>query len=105
MNAVVSPQSSGASEAAQKQGKANDRQTGSSVYDTADFSDGSVGNIRVDYALPSLSLTVEDAGVFWPHENAPMHPQTKSSDHHLVWIDIRISATAITNSETKTTNE
>ncbi|WP_229790843.1 endonuclease/exonuclease/phosphatase family protein [Zhihengliuella salsuginis] len=59
---------------------------------TADFG-GSTGALRVDYVLPSKTLGVNDAGVFWPAPNQPgadligMNP-VRSSDHRLVWVDL-----------------
>lgn len=68
--------------------------------DTADWpEEGGPGNLRVDYVLPSTGLEVTGAGVFWP---APEDPLARlvvirgrdrtSSDHRLVWVDIRLEA-------------
>ena len=47
------------------------------------------GNLRVDYVLPSATLAVSGAGVFWP---APGDPAAgvaaTASRHRLVWVDI-----------------
>lgn len=64
---------------------------------TADWpEDRGPGNMRVDYALASRDLTVTGAGVFWPAPGDPMARLTMvkgrkqaSSDHRLVWVDIR----------------
>lgn len=60
-------------------------------YDTADFSDPTPGNIRVDYVLPSTGLQVLASQVFWPAPDEPggdlMDPKV-SSDHRLVWLDL-----------------
>ncbi|WP_420809717.1 endonuclease/exonuclease/phosphatase family protein [Idiomarina seosinensis] len=49
---------------------------------------------RVDYVLPSDDLIVKDAGVFWPIKGQQgyrlMAERGASSDHRLVWIDIRL---------------
>lgn len=67
-----------------------------SSTDTADWpeKDGP-GNLRVDYVLPSVDLTVTGSGVFWPEPDDPMAKlvgvkkgRQTSSDHRLVWIDI-----------------
>ena len=65
--------------------------------DTADFNDTSVGNLRVDYALPSKHLEVVASGVFWPlYEDVPsdkvevLKKLLDASDHHLVWVDVRL---------------
>ena len=56
-------------------------------FDTADFSDTSPGNLRVDYVLPSADLTVCASGVVWPTEETG---PAMSSDHRLVWIDVAL---------------
>ncbi len=89
------PQSLGAAQATERQGKANLKHTGPAAEDTADFNDGGVGNLRVDYVLPSSNFRVVDSGVFWPGLDivAPALRQRvfellRCSDHRLVWIDI-----------------
>ncbi|MEQ8663410.1 MAG: endonuclease/exonuclease/phosphatase family protein [Gammaproteobacteria bacterium] len=85
---------------------------GDPAYDTADFGftgvgspDGSPGNLRVDYVLPSSDavvtangtyLAMTDGGVFWlapatgiPDDIALTSFQT--SDHHLVWVDLQLT--------------
>ncbi|MBB4657650.1 endonuclease/exonuclease/phosphatase family protein [Parvularcula dongshanensis] len=90
------PRSAGGAAAAARQGGANDGQSSDPALDTADFSDGEVGNLRADYVLPSATLDVQDAGVFWPAEGeegyalvGPGYPVV-SSDHRLVWADLRL---------------
>ena len=53
--------------------------------------------LRVDYVLPSDGLEVADSGVFWPARGDPLHRlvaqsgrKMASSDHRLVWVDIRL---------------
>ncbi|GAB5404621.1 MAG: endonuclease/exonuclease/phosphatase family protein [Aureliella sp.] len=89
------PTSSGGESAAKRQGKINAKHRGDSAADTADFNDRSVGNLRVDYSLPSANLQVVRSGVFWPDlsEVAPEMRQAmlgvlRASDHHLVWVDV-----------------
>jgi len=94
---TAAPASAGASEAARVQGGANDRHRGPAGNDTADFDDRAVGNLRVDYVLPSRTLPVCDSGVFWPTVNDPLRPlsgpaDASSSDHHLVWMDVALTA-------------
>ncbi|MEL6677504.1 MAG: endonuclease/exonuclease/phosphatase family protein [Pseudomonadota bacterium] len=88
------PESTGAAEAATRQGGFNARHRGPAAQDTADWNDRrGPGNLRVDYVLPSADLRVTGAGVFWP---APGEPGAEwigtgrpvSSDHRLVWVDI-----------------
>jgi 3-phytase len=94
VNAAAPPRSAGAAEAAKAQGGANDAQRGDPALDTADFADGSVGNLRADYILPSRDLAVLGGGVFWPAAGDPlarlvgMEP-VASSDHRLVYLDVR----------------
>ncbi len=86
--------SGGAAAASQLQGAANLTHKGDPALDTADFRDDpGPGNLRVDYVLPSKTLKIIDAGVFWP---APKEQGFKligldgraSSDHRLVWVDV-----------------
>lgn len=93
INTSVIPSSEGGAEAAALQGGANDDHLGNPAYDTGDFADGSPGNLRADYVLPSKSLTIKEAGVFWPVSADPLSALTgtypfPSSDHRLVWVDV-----------------
>jgi hypothetical protein len=89
------PTSGGAVEAAATQRGANVTHRGDPARDTADFDDTAPGNLRVDYVLPSKNLQVRGAGVFWPMADEPGSELTgqfpsPSSDHRLVWVDVRI---------------
>jgi hypothetical protein len=90
------PTSEGAVEAALLQGGANVTHEGDPAYDTADFNDNPApGNLRADYVLPSRDVRVLDAGVFWPVSSDPLSALTgtfpfPSSDHRLVWVDVRV---------------
>lgn len=89
------PRSQGAAEAAALQGGANLAHRGDPSLDTADFADTAPGNLRVDYVLPSRSLRVAGAGVFWPVQSDPLSALTgvfpfPSSDHRLVWVDVEV---------------
>jgi len=88
------PKSTGGVVAAIAQGGANRQHKGDPALDTADWRDDpGPGNLRVDYVLPSQTLKVVGAGVFWP---APGNPEFSligsdgraSSDHRLVWVDL-----------------
>ena len=83
------PQSNGAVEASKVQGKANTNHKGDPSNDTADFSDREIGNLRVDYVIPSANLKVIRNGVFWPTSDKPAAPLIKASDHRLVWVDLQ----------------
>jgi Endonuclease/Exonuclease/phosphatase family len=90
------PSSSGALEAARESGGANNAQRGDPALDTGDFNDRMVGNLRIDYILPSANIAVCGSGIFWPTRDDPDAKffATKAgpiSDHHLVWMDIALS--------------
>lgn len=82
------PTSTGAAEASRKSGQANQAHRGDPAADTGDFNDRSVGNLRLDYVLPSKDLRVVGSGVFWPAEQDANADLASASDHHLVWVDI-----------------
>ncbi|MFW5641591.1 MAG: endonuclease/exonuclease/phosphatase family protein, partial [Roseicyclus sp.] len=92
VNTTLTPASAGGVEAA-AQGGANEDHAGDPAFDTADFGDNPArfgpGNLRVDYVLPSASLTLVDAGVFWPTDG-PLAEDAAASDHRLVWIDVTL---------------
>ena len=71
----------------------NPNHRGDPAADTAAFA----GGLRVDYVLPSSNLDPLASGIFWPDEKDPLAylvawpegGEPASSDHHLVWVDIR----------------
>jgi Endonuclease/Exonuclease/phosphatase family len=97
INAAFVPRSDGAFEASRLQAGANASHKGNGELDTADFDDRSVGNLRVDYVLPSRDLKVLGGAVFWPKKDDPlsrlvaMTPSVASSDHRLVYIDVEVA--------------
>jgi hypothetical protein len=95
INTKVTPDSEGAVEQAALQGGANATHLGDPAFDTADFADTAPGNLRADYVLPRKNMPIEDAGVFWPTSDDPLFRLVgtfpfPSSDHRLVWIDVRV---------------
>ena len=95
INASHTPTSDGAVEAAARQGGANATHRSDPRFDTADFADTAPGNLRADYVLPSCTLDIKDSGVFWPEQDDPLFRLVgnfpfPSSDHRLVWVDIRV---------------
>ncbi len=54
---------------------------------------------RIDYVLPSRTLEVQGAGVFWPGPDDPLRPlmdgDGKASDHALVWVDVAFAQTPV----------
>lgn len=89
------PSSIGGVEQSQLQGGVNSTQQGNPAFDTADFDDRHVGNLRLDYVLPSVDLTIAGGGVFWPAMSDPRFGLVGTfpfpvSDHRLVWIDVQV---------------
>lgn len=67
---------------------------GNPAFDTGDFSQ----NLRIDYVLPSRwGLDIQQSGVFWPTRVDPLYrlvgdgDPIVSSDHRLVWADLRLT--------------
>ena len=90
VNATFVPGSKGAIEATETQNGANMRHQGIARNDTADFSDHKTGNLRVDYVLPSIDLTIINGGVFWPTKDQLLSDAIDCSDHRLVWLDLNL---------------
>ena len=96
VNTGVTPSSPGATEQHALQGGANLTHLSDPAFDTADFSDFAPGNLRADYVLPRKNMKITDAGVFWPLSTDPEFALVgtfpfPSSDHRLVWIDVRVN--------------
>ena len=98
VNATFIPKSEGGTEAAKLQKGKNTVHKSNPAHDTADFNEN-IGNLRADYVLPSKDLQVLDGGIFWPVEADPlarlvaMTPKVVSSDHRLVYLDLKLPAT------------
>jgi Endonuclease/Exonuclease/phosphatase family len=96
VNTSLTPGSPGGPEQAALQGGANLTHRGDPAFDTADFVDvPGPGNLRADYVLPSRNLRMLAAGVFWPLSTDPLFRLVgvfpfPSSDHRLVWADVRV---------------
>lgn len=95
VNTSVTPTSEGGPEQAGLQGGANLTHLSDPAFDTADFADTAPGNLRADYVLPSWSMRILDAAVFWPTTDDPLFGLVgvfpfPSSDHRLVWVDVLI---------------
>lgn len=88
------PSSEGGPIMAEAQGGTNEDHRGDPEFDTADFGDDpdrfGPGNLRVDYVLPSATLDLTDAGIFWPTGDDPLADAVTASDHRLVWIDVSL---------------
>ncbi len=90
INAACQPGSAGARQAAAIQGGVNAQHRGDPALDTSDFNDQRSGNLRLDYLLPSVTLSIAGCGVFWPAADQPGHELIDLSDHRLVWLDITL---------------
>lgn len=87
------PASLGAVEDSSMEGGRNDSHIGDPAFDTSDFNPSTVGNLRVDYVLPSTNLTLLETNVFWPEQSSELGRLTPNfpnqiSDHRLVWADV-----------------
>lgn len=92
VNSKMTPSSQGAVEQSLLQGGANLAHVSDPAFDTADFADGTPGNLRADYVLPQKRMRIASAGVFWPLSSDPLFALVgvfpfPSSDHRLVWVD------------------
>ena len=85
---MLTPHSEGAAQSAEATGGANSKHRGSPRHDTGDFGPR-VGNLRLDYVLPSLGWQVVGNGVFWPKSGEPGHDWLDATDHRMVWVDLR----------------
>lgn len=95
VNAGFGPASEGGAEQAGLQGGRNANHRGDPAHDTADFNDNTVGNLRIDYVLPSEELPVVASGVFWPLAADANFGLVGTfpfplSDHRLVWVDLTV---------------
>ena len=91
VNSLVVPSSAGGPQVALQQAQKNSEHKGDPAHDTSDFNDASVGNLRVDYVLPSTGLDVRSSGIFWPVAGEAGADLVDCTDHRLVWIDLALS--------------
>jgi 3-phytase len=98
VNKKDTPASAGGSYWADVQDVLNDSHESDPAFDTADFCDFAgcgPGNLRADYVLPRKTMKITGSGIFWPtgdddllYLTGPGFPAI-SSDHRLVWVDVR----------------
>jgi hypothetical protein len=59
---------------------------------TADWAEDGPGRLRVDYILPSRTLSVTGSGILWPGETSVLgvtgETVAAASDHRLIWVDL-----------------
>jgi hypothetical protein len=89
VSAFRAPRSEGAAISAQTVGQANLKHKGNAAEDTGDFGP-KVGNMRLDYVLPSANIKVKSNGVFWLTPDDAGYQWMAASDHHLVWGDVEL---------------
>jgi hypothetical protein len=87
---VPAPRSEGAVAAALADGGANATHRTDPAEDTGNFGP-KIGNLRLDYVLPSHGLRVLGSGVFWPKPGEPGAEWLDATDHHMVWMDLEVS--------------
>lgn len=81
------PASEGAVAAALQVGGGNLTQKGIAAHDTGDFGPR-IGNLRIDYVIPSQGFSVRGSGVFWPKQDEMGADWIEATDHHMVWVDL-----------------
>jgi endonuclease/exonuclease/phosphatase family metal-dependent hydrolase len=81
------PRSEGAPALARFVGGGNIGQRGDPAEDTGDFGP-KVGNLHLDYVLPSKDLRIITNGVFWPGAGSEGSDWIDATDHHMVWYDL-----------------
>lgn len=84
---MATPRSDGAEAAALADGGENLKHRGAHAHDTGRFGP-KVGNLRLDYVLPSTGFRPVGSGVFWPKPGDADAAIAEASDHHLVWVDL-----------------
>lgn len=85
----ATPRSTGGGEVARAYAEHGIAHHGSPEHVTGDFG-AKAGAMRLDYVLPSVGFELIDSGLFWPTADQPEAAITRSSDHHLVWVDLRV---------------
>ncbi len=95
----LTPTSQGGKTSAALRGGINSSQKGDPSADTAQFPADVVGNLRVDYVIPSVELEVLGSGVFWPKGTEPTAQVFESKqgevfDHRPVFVDISLKLKA-----------
>lgn len=84
---MATPSSEGGIQSAQLDAGANLKHRGSPRHDTGKFGP-TVGNLRLDYVLPSVGLGVKASGVFWPKTGEFGAEWLDATDHRMVWVDL-----------------
>ena len=85
---MPTPRSEGGEAAALADAGANLGHRGAHHHDTGNFGPR-VGNMRLDYVLPSTGMRVVGSGVFWPPPGQLGAEWLDASDHRMVWVDLQ----------------
>jgi endonuclease/exonuclease/phosphatase family metal-dependent hydrolase len=91
IDSVCIPTSAGGRHSSATLQGVNQHHRGDPAADTASFSSQTTGNLRVDYVLPSRTLTCVQSGVYWTWRGSAADATVVASDHRLVWIDIDLT--------------
>ncbi|MEM7454476.1 MAG: endonuclease/exonuclease/phosphatase family protein [Planctomycetota bacterium] len=81
----TAPVSTGGQHYAEVAGGGNASHSGDPAEDTSAWRNG---HMRVDYCMPSASLSVTASGVFWPLPDEAGADAVTATDHRMVWVDI-----------------
>jgi len=87
VRATPLPRSEGGPLLAKQVGGGNIGQLGPDDEDTGDFGP-KVGNLHLDYVLPSTDLRIKANGIFWPTPDQQGADWIDATDHHMVWYDL-----------------
>lgn len=87
VQSLPTPRSRGGVHSARVDGGANLTHKGDPAEDTGSFG-ARIGNLRLDYVLPSHGLRVVGSGVFWPAPGETGYEWLDATDHRMVWVDI-----------------
>jgi endonuclease/exonuclease/phosphatase family metal-dependent hydrolase len=89
VQSLPAPRSRGGVAAGLAAGGANLTHKSDPAEDTGQF-EPRIGNLRLDYVLPSHGLRVLGSGVFWPTAGEPGFDWLEATDHRMVWMDLEV---------------
>jgi endonuclease/exonuclease/phosphatase family metal-dependent hydrolase len=92
VNAIFIPTSEGGPRVVKEHADQFVKHHGDPTRVTADFTPEHHACLRIDYALPSREFDVVKGGIFWPLPGQPGAEAINATDHHSVWIDIRLAS-------------
>ena len=89
VNSTFTPTSEGGPLTVEQHKSQFKKNAGNPAHVTSNFTAEGHGCLRIDYALPSAGLEVEQGGVFWPKPGDPGDDAITATDHRSVWIDVK----------------